>query len=170
MYIPTNMRQFSSSPGAFLGQRYGHPYTDAFGAAQRRRMWPRTEMTSPNALPRAVTRKTLFTDEHPAYPRAFSRIPSFPVNHVDRQVRKENSDHLRETSSSPNTPAHSWQVWPSPASPSLPHPPQGPREQAWGTSIGVKPLSNPSILVYFACRPPLSGVFDVHEDIIPPMR
>jgi len=60
-------------------------------------MWPRTEMTSPNALPRAVTRKTLFTDEHPAYPRAFSRIPSFPVNHVDRQVRKENSDHLRET-------------------------------------------------------------------------
>jgi len=68
---------------------------------------------------KAVTRKTLFTDEHPAYPRAFSRIPSFPlfflhrtipskaprsflnplfpVNYVERQVRKDNSDHLRET-------------------------------------------------------------------------
>jgi transposase-like protein len=35
---------------------------------------------------KAVTRKTLFTDEHPAYPRAFSRIPSFPLFFLHRTI------------------------------------------------------------------------------------
>jgi len=68
---------------------------------------------------KGVVRRVLFTDEHPAYPRAFRRIPDFPlhlfhvpipstaprtifnplfpVNYVDRQVRKDSSDHVRET-------------------------------------------------------------------------
>ena len=68
---------------------------------------------------KGVVRRVLFTDEHPAYPRAFRRItdfplrllhvpipstaprtilnPLFPVNYVDRQVRKDASDHVRET-------------------------------------------------------------------------
>lgn len=68
---------------------------------------------------KGITGKTLFTDEHRAYPRAFSRVkgflqlfdhkqisskaprtrdnPLFPVNYVDRQLRKDLSDHCRET-------------------------------------------------------------------------
>jgi transposase-like protein len=66
-----------------------------------------------------VTPATLFTDEHRAYRRAVSRMPDFPlffrhvtlsskeprvknnplfpVNYVDRQIRKDVSDHARET-------------------------------------------------------------------------
>lgn len=68
---------------------------------------------------KGVVRKVLYTDEHPAYPRAFRRIPAFPlhilhitvpstaprtianplfpVNYIDRQIRKDISDHVRET-------------------------------------------------------------------------
>jgi hypothetical protein len=68
---------------------------------------------------KGITRKTLFTDEHRAYPMAFRRVkdfsklfdlkqipstaartrgnPLFPVNYVDRQLRKDLSDHCRET-------------------------------------------------------------------------
>jgi hypothetical protein len=68
---------------------------------------------------KGVIRKVLYTDEHPAYPRAFRRIPDFPlhllhvripstaprtwlnplfpVNYVDRQIRKDSSDHARQT-------------------------------------------------------------------------
>ena len=66
-----------------------------------------------------VGRITLHTDEHKAYPQAFRRVtgfeakvhhvatssrrartrdnPLFPVNYVDRQFRKDLSDHRRET-------------------------------------------------------------------------
>jgi transposase-like protein len=68
---------------------------------------------------KGITGKTLFTDEHRAYPRAFSGVkdfplslqhrqisakaprqkdtPLFPVNYIDRQIRKDLSDHARET-------------------------------------------------------------------------
>lgn len=64
-------------------------------------------------------KKVLNTDEHQAYPRAFKRIddfsdhfkhvqhsskaartftnPLFPVNYVDRQIRKDKANHVRET-------------------------------------------------------------------------
>ena len=66
-----------------------------------------------------VTRKVITTDEHKAYPRAFAKVkefaqyfiqktvssrkartignPLFPVNYIDRQIRKDVSDHVRET-------------------------------------------------------------------------
>ena len=68
---------------------------------------------------KGITHKTIVTDEHRAYPRAFAAVPDFetrfthvcvssrqprtrtnplfPVNYVDRQVRKDMSDHVRET-------------------------------------------------------------------------
>jgi transposase-like protein len=68
---------------------------------------------------KGVGGKILFTDEHKAYPRALRRVkdfsacfrqktisskalrtpenPLFPVNYVDRQFRKDLSDHTRET-------------------------------------------------------------------------
>ena len=64
-------------------------------------------------------KRRLFTDEHRAYPRAFARVKGFrevfchtpvssraprttscvlfPVNYIDRQYRKDLSDHARET-------------------------------------------------------------------------
>jgi len=68
---------------------------------------------------KGVVRRVLFSDEHPAYPRAFRRIPDFPlqllhvqipsttprtwlnplfpVNYLDRQLRKDSSDLVRQT-------------------------------------------------------------------------
>ena len=68
---------------------------------------------------KGITRKHLITDEHKAYVRALSRIKDgpvvldheqisskrprtrgnklFPVNYLDRQIRKDVSDHVRQT-------------------------------------------------------------------------
>ena len=68
---------------------------------------------------KGITRKKLFTDEHKAYVRALSCVKDvpvlleheqisskeprtrenklFPVNYLDRQIRKDLSDHARET-------------------------------------------------------------------------
>jgi hypothetical protein len=66
-----------------------------------------------------IGKKTLYSDEHPAYQRSLSRIidaqdyfdhqtisskkprttfnPLFPVNYIDRQIRKDSANHVRET-------------------------------------------------------------------------
>jgi len=68
---------------------------------------------------KGIKRKVLYTDEHKAYPRAFRSIAGFydlfihipisskdlgrrsvdlfPVDYIDRQFRKDLSDHVRET-------------------------------------------------------------------------
>jgi transposase-like protein len=70
-------------------------------------------------ISKGITDRVLFTDEHMAYPRAFQKVkdlsgvfshqtipsrkdrtfenPLFPVNYIDRQYRKDLSDHARET-------------------------------------------------------------------------
>jgi len=70
-------------------------------------------------LEKGITKRKLYTDEHTAYPRAFGKVegfsqifvhqrvnskeprtkqnPLFPVNYIDRQIRKDMSDHTRET-------------------------------------------------------------------------
>lgn len=68
---------------------------------------------------RHLSKRVLKTDEHKAYPRALNRVPRsreylqheqysshtartplnplFPVNYVDRQIRKDQANHIRET-------------------------------------------------------------------------